>query len=102
MLAGIAILSVAAMRIARAYEISRAVVAMSLLCVGLLLYVVSAFLTHRYIRQRSPEFASDEMWELTAGIGIVPRWVSLIGIVGFSAIGAAVIPWLVAGGRALF
>ena len=55
---------------------------------GAVLYVASGVLTGWYIRRRAPEFDSNEeivpgvqTWELTAGLGIVPKWVSLIGIV---------------------
>jgi hypothetical protein len=52
-------------------------------------YVVSASLTRAYIERRAPEFASNEeavpglqAWELTAGTGIVPKWVSWVGMLG--------------------
>lgn len=55
-------------------------------------YVTSMLLVGRYIEQNAPEFANtDEIlpgvqsWELTAGAGVVPKWVSLIGLlaIGF-------------------
>jgi len=57
---------------------------------GFFLYVMDALLMKYYIEKNAPEFASDEefypggpqKWELTAGLGIVPKWVSFIGIVG--------------------
>lgn len=56
--------------------------------VGIVLYLASNFLMAGYIRKRAPEFASKEeafpgvqKWELTAGIGIVPKWVSFLGLI---------------------
>jgi hypothetical protein len=55
-------------------------------------YVTSALLMGRYIEKNAPEFANlkealpgVQSWELTAGTGVVPRWVSLIGLlaIGF-------------------
>jgi hypothetical protein len=60
--------------------------------IGTVLYVASGLLTGLYIRRRAPELDSSEevvpgiqMWELTAGLGVVPRWVSSIGLlsIGF-------------------
>jgi hypothetical protein len=60
--------------------------------IGAFLYVASGLLTGLYLRRRAPEFNSSEevvpgveKWELTAGLGVVPRWVSLVGIlaIGF-------------------
>jgi len=59
---------------------------------GLVTYVVSVLVMGSYVERRAPEFANrDEIlpgiqsWELTAGTGVVPKWVSYIGIlsVGF-------------------
>jgi hypothetical protein len=55
-------------------------------------YVTSGLLIGYYIEKNAPELANfDETlpgvqsWELTAGTGVVPRWVSLIGLlaIGF-------------------
>lgn len=55
-------------------------------------YVMNVLLLKRYIERNAPELANfDEAmpgiqnWELTAGTGVVPRWVSLIGLlsIGF-------------------
>ena len=44
-----------------------------------------------YIRNRAPDFASKQevapgvpMWYLTAGTGVVPNWVSIIGLLSFA------------------
>ena len=61
------------------------------IAVGVILYLVNNFLIVRFIRKRAPEFASSEeavpgvqKWELTAGTGVVPKWVSFIGIVSIA------------------
>jgi len=60
---------------------------------GIVCYVVSALLTRHYIENNAPEFANDDEmipgvknWELTAGLGIVPRWVSVVGLIGLGFI----------------
>jgi hypothetical protein len=73
--------------------------------VGLVMYLISNFLTVRFIGKRAPDFASKEeampgvqKWELTAGLGVVPRWVSLIGILGLAFILASpfeLLAWLI-------
>ncbi len=59
--------------------------------VGVVLYLVNTGLTVAYIRRRAPDFLSKEevlpgvqKWELTAGIGVVPKWVSFIGLVSIA------------------
>ncbi|MFL6844223.1 MAG: hypothetical protein ACJ8ER_05005 [Allosphingosinicella sp.] len=64
------------------------------LCAGMALvtYVVSSVLMGSYIERRTPELASSrevapgvQAWETTAGTGIVPKWVSWMGLlaIGF-------------------
>lgn len=60
---------------------------------GIVCYVVSTLLTLHYIENKVPEFANDDEmipgvknWELTAGLGIVPRWVSVVGLIGLGFI----------------
>lgn len=59
---------------------------------GVFLYLINNFLIRFYIEKNAPEFASKETvikgvqsWELTAGMGVVPKWVSFIGLlaIGF-------------------
>jgi len=52
----------------------------SLSGVGLILHILSTVPIRRYITKRAPQMANDSMWELTAGMGIVPRWVSEMGL----------------------
>lgn len=60
-------------------------------CFGAVLYVVNSVLISWYIERRAPDLASHddvgfglEAWELTAGTGVVPRWVSWLGLLGLS------------------
>lgn len=57
--------------------------------IGTVCYVVSAVLTGHFIKEKAPDpYDNDELvpgvknWELTAGQGVVPRWVSIIGLAG--------------------
>ena len=55
-------------------------------------YAASTYLTFRYVRKEipglleldaqlpSPKGDEEYLWEKTAGTGIVPRWVSLVGL----------------------
>lgn len=59
--------------------------------IGAAMYLANNFLIVGFIRRRAPEFASTEeaplgvqKWELTAGTGAVPKWVSFIGIVSMA------------------
>jgi hypothetical protein len=52
--------------------------------VGLLLYFINIFLIRWFIIRRSPEMADELNWESTAGKGIVPKWVSEIGLLGIA------------------
>lgn len=65
-----------------------------LLAVAVGLYALNIRLVFYYIRRRAPEFHNDEMWDLTAGLGVVPRWVSGIGLLAYSPIVAIVIVWI--------
>ena len=92
---------VGAMRAVRALGLARWHVALALFAVAAGLYVANAVLIQRYIRRRAPEFANGRDWDLTAGTGIVPQWVSVIGLLSMSALGAALFPWVILLIRAL-
>ena len=56
---------------------------------AVILYIVSVLLMGAYIERRAPEYASREeivpglqAWELTAGTGVVPKWVSTLALLG--------------------
>lgn len=60
------------------------------LCVtGVGLYLGNVQLIRSYIIKRAPELANDEMWEMTAGMGIVPKSVSFLGLLAIPALIAA-------------
>ncbi len=50
--------------------------------VGVLLYFINIFLIRWFIIRRSPKLADEPSWETTSGKGIVPKWVSEIGLFG--------------------
>lgn len=60
---------------------------------GVVCYVASAILTKHFIEKNASDSANDDEmipgvknWQLTAGLGIVPQWVSLIGLIGLGLI----------------
>lgn len=62
----------------------------SVICIGFVLYVINSILTKVFIKRHAADCASNEevmpgvqKWELTAGRGIVPKWVSCIGLFAF-------------------
>ena len=100
---GIFVFAVAAMRITRYFELEKWQVSLGLIGLAMLLYFLNVMLTQYFIKKRTPDFASSEevlpgvqKWELTAGLGIVPKWVSVIGLLAISALVTAVIPWVIA------
>jgi hypothetical protein len=52
-------------------------------------------LSDSLLKKRAPEFAANDIWELTAGTGIVPKWVSIIGLLPYSAFIVAALPWII-------
>ncbi len=50
--------------------------------VGLTMYFANIALIRFYISHREPSTLIDDTWEQTAGKGIVPNWVSVLGLVG--------------------
>jgi len=96
LIGSIVVASVVAMNIMRATGADRWMVSVGLLGIGVALYLLNMVLIRKYILDRAPDFANDEDWELTAGLGIVPHWVSWIGIIGFALIVTAALPWLIA------
>ena len=85
------VLAALATQITREFGLQRSTTAGILLLIGAVLYVLNSLLIRHYIAKRAPDFASHEevrpgvqMWELTAGWGVVPRWVSRLGILGLA------------------
>ena len=41
------------------------------------------------------DISGFQNWELTAGTGIVPKWVSWLGLLAISALITAILPWII-------
>lgn len=60
------------------------------LCIaGVSLYVGNVVLIRYYVIKRAPELANEGLWEVTAGTGVVPKWVSFLGLLAIPAFIAA-------------
>ncbi len=74
-----------------------------LIVIGIFLYFTNIFLIKHYIDKEvpglldidlnlpKPEKGQEYLWEKTAGTGIVPKWVSFLGLLSFPSIVAALI-----------
>lgn len=51
--------------------------------IGVVLHLTNVALIRYYVAKWDPALLEDGLWELTAGLGIVPRWVSRIGLFGW-------------------
>lgn len=65
--------------------------AFSLIGIGVALYYSNTVLIGMFISKRAPEALEDGTWEDTAGTGIVPKWVSVIGLIGIGFVPAGVV-----------
>jgi hypothetical protein len=73
---------------------------------GITLYVLNVALIRHYLKRFSPELleldamlpppatGQEHLWEKTGGMGIVPKWVSLLGLLAIPVLGVGVI-WFV-------
>ena len=102
-LIGIFIFAIAAMRITRYFKFEKWQVSLGLIGLAILLYFLNVMLIQYFIKKRTSDFSSSEevlpgvqKWELTAGLGVVPKWVSIIGLLAISALITAVLPWVTA------
>lgn len=80
--------------------------ALLLACLSALLYFVNSYLTMRFIKKNAPGVleidillgkppkGGEYLWEKTAGTGVVPKWVSFIGIFSYACFIGTVI-WLI-------
>jgi hypothetical protein len=100
---GIFLFAVSAMRITRYFGLEKWQVSLNLIGLAVFLYFLNTLLIRYFITKRTPDFASQEevlpdvqKWELTAGLGIVPKWVSVIGLLAISALVTAAAPWVIA------
>lgn len=79
-----------------------------LVILGIALYLTNIFLIRYYIKKRAsgvveldelygkPMKDGEYLWEKTAGTGIVPKWVSFIGICAMASF-AGILVWIVKG-----
>ena len=44
-----------------------------------------------YLRHRAPDTLRNNTWEATAGRGIVPKWVSVVGLLGLGLIAGGIV-----------
>lgn len=93
--AGIFAFAVIAMRITRVLNLEKWQVSIGLFVLAIILYILNVFFIRFFIRKKTPELLTDEYWELTAGRGIVPKWVSKIGLLAISAFITALVPWII-------
>lgn len=91
---GIIIFGAIAQNLMREFALSRLAVSLVLVGSGVVLYFANVILIQKYIQHNAPSAMGD--WEKTAGAGIVPKWVSLIGLMSISAFIAATLPWIIA------
>ena len=59
--------------------------------VGLAVYLANIALIRFFILSRAPSTLTDDTWEQTAGKGIVPKWVSVLGLVGMGFVPSGLI-----------
>lgn len=63
---------------------------------GIAMYILNGILIGHYIRRRAPWVGQNEDLAMaTAGTGIVPKWVSAVGLIGTGiALGGIMVPAL--------
>lgn len=99
---GIFIFAVIAMRITLYLRLEKWQVSLGLLGLAAVLYFLNILLIRHFIAKRTPDFASSkevlpdvQKWGLTTGLGIVPKWVSVIGLLAVSALVTAILLWVI-------
>jgi len=98
---GVFTCALAAMLIRNYFSLEKIHVFLGLVGLATVLYLVNAVLKHYFIRRRTLDFVSSkevvpgtQKGELTAGLGIVPYWVSVIGLLAIAALATAVLFWV--------
>ena len=98
---GVFAFALAAMLIRNYFGLEKLHVFLGLIGLATVLYLVNALLRHYFISRPTPDFVSSEevlpgaeKRELRAGLGIVPYWVSVIGLLAISALATAVLFWV--------
>jgi hypothetical protein len=59
--------------------------------VGIVLYFINIFLIRYFIKRQAPSSLEDGSWEMTAGTGMVLKWVSALGLVGIAFVPSGLI-----------
>ena len=105
---GAFILAILANRVTKIFELEKWQTSVGLILVSGLFYYSSKFLTIYFINKEAPGLLETDLilppppegkeylWEKTAGTGIVPKWVSIIGLLSVSALIAAAGHWIIA------
>jgi predicted transporter len=93
---GVFVLAVVANQVTKVFSMRKWQTAIGLILLAGLFYISSIFLTRFFIKKKTPELASDMYWEYTAGLGIIPKWVSVIGLLSLSALITSIVPWVIA------
>ena len=65
--------------------------AFGVLIAGAILYFFNVFLIYLYHSRRTPELLANDTWDITAGTGIVPMWVSKIGLLASGLIPSGIV-----------
>lgn len=63
----------------------------SLIGVGVVLHFANVFLIRHFLLRNAPETIDQGTWEATAGKGVVPRWVSVLGLIAVGIIPAGIV-----------
>ncbi|KKM94815.1 hypothetical protein LCGC14_1194410 [marine sediment metagenome] len=66
-------------------------VSLVILTVGVILYIISALLLDYYKNKEGKFDYGNDGWELTVKGGIVPRWVSAMGVISLLIIAIGVV-----------
>lgn len=105
---GVFVLAILANRVTRILELGKWQTSVGLILLAGLFYVSNIFLIRYFINKKAhglmeidlilppPPKGKECLWEKTAGTGIVPKWVSVIGLLSISALITAVVPWIIA------
>lgn len=100
---GVVVFGALAKNLVQTFSIERWAISLIFVGLAVVLYILNIILIKQFIQRNAPEFANNKQnnsgiqdWELTAGLGVVPKWVSRIGLWSISALITAVFPWIIA------